>query len=396
LISETREGLMLIPVLLVVASAGSACSDSAAWTRRYDLAGCGPGGRGRIVAVSPDTRTAAVVRAQKDGGGEGPTDGEMSRDEIAYVELGTGRDLATHPLQVDFEPHVVISNDASLVVILRQFDSGMQKPFNISVWRPRAKPEELKDYDLVVGSQIMGRDRQSSFASGGDLPPAISPDGTHVAVFGYRNSGRYEPPYDHQDENAIGILDLETGKVAVMILPVQVPREGAKYWHLGWSSDGTGVYAVLHPTYSEERGEVTRGAPIPLARRPDLSLYRFSLATLTAEQVGEVPPTTCGFGPDDDLIIADALRQGWGPHRSFALLPIREVERRGRDHGAFGLEAVATLGLRTVVTEDDPNVESFSQVFVGRNHTFAEVIGKTNRGCKAIIERTADTKQGAR
>jgi len=208
-----------------------------------------------------------------------------------------------------------------------------------------------------------------------------------MALFGHDELTPSDSAPDEPATNAIGVLDLETGKVTVMPLPIKTPVGPRQYWSLGWSSDGTSLYAVLHSTWSDEReGEFVPGKLVPLPHPPDLTLYRFSLATRAVTRVGIVPATTIGFGPDDTLIVADAERQGWGPHKAFTLLPIAQVDEHRVVSGAAGLAFVSGLAMKRVVGDKDPAFDSFRQVFPGRLHTYAEVSKRGTIGCTALVE----------
>ena len=341
---------MIISIALaLVASAGPA-PNSVMLVHKLDLTGSSsaPGWSASAYAVNPDTQTAAVQgRFIRSAVSRPPDASEPPRDEVALLDLRDGHTIASRPLSCLFQPQLAISRDGRTVVILRTLDQRMNSPYEISVWKPYLDPDDLKDYRLTAGSRQDGQGTLGRFGSFAGSPPVVSPDGTQVALFG-RELADKDGSSDELYDNAIGVLDLETGKVIVMPVPVKTPAGPWQYWHLGWSSDGSSLYAVLHGTWSDNpRGALIQGKPAPLARRPDLTLYCFSLATKAATRVGLVPPTTCGFGPDDDIVVADTVREGWGPHRAYALLPISRVEEGQVASGAAGLAFVAGLTMRT-------------------------------------------------
>jgi hypothetical protein len=308
-----------------------------------------------------------------------------------YLDLREGRRIASVNVpQLPDIAYLTISRDGATVVVLRQFEAyegHVSQNYNVSVWKPYANPEKLQDYDFGPGPVRPGEQRQPGFCSFGSSPPVISPDGTHVAAFGHMFTGHEEGPEDYCD-NAIGVLDLETGKFTGMLLPIQTPVGPEQFFSLGWSSDGRSVHVVVHGYWSDERkGPFVAGKPVLLVRRPDLTLYRFSLATKSLTRVGLVPPTTIGIGPDDDLIVADTVREGWGPHKAYARLPIADVEKQPLAGGAAALAFAAGLTMETVVGDNDPAFESFRHVFVGHAHTYAEVYKRGAKGCTALVER---------
>lgn len=378
---------MLRSALSVVAAVLGVAAQSPSLVCRLSLShGDSTHARGiSAYAVNPDMQTAVVLRtARRDGPGYDQAKIGVSQAELALIDLQDGKALAVGPqLLSPFPVSLAISANGRTVVVVRKLDDAMYKPYGISVWKPYSEPQNLHDYRFATAS---GEHPFGSFAGS---PPVISPDGKRVAAFVHQfGNGDDEP--DERGDNAIGLLELETGDVTVMQLPASVgaPVGPDQLWHLGWSSDGSWLYAVLHGSYSEERhGEFVAGKPAPLYPRPDLTLYRFSLATKTATRVGSVPPTTCGFGPDDNLVVADTIREGWGPHRAFGLLPIAQVAEESSRGGATGMTPVTGLKMQTVVRRDDPAFTTFRKVFVGRTHIFAEVEGKGANGCAALVER---------
>lgn len=381
---------MFLSLVLALVVAAAPESSPVVLAHRFDLTGCRStqGWGASAYSVNPDKQAMAVVRGLRSAtSATAALASEPLHEEIAYLDLREGRTIASRRLPSSIDFHLALSRDARTVVILRTFGDCGRCPYGISVWKPYSDPEELKDYNLAAGSSNGGNNGQREFGSFAGSPPVVSPDGKLVALFG-RQLSEQDKPSDELEDNALGVLDLETGKVTVMPLPINFPGGQWKHWSLGWSSDGSSLYAVLHGRYSEERhGEYVPGQPAPLAHRPDLTLYRFSLATKAVTRVGLVPPTTIGFGPDDNLIVADTVREGWGPHKAFALLPISQVEEGQVASGAAGLAFVAGLKMQTVVGQDDPAFASFRQVFVGRTHTYAEVDKKGTNGCTALVER---------
>jgi hypothetical protein len=376
---------MVLSLLLALVSVANPEAQAATLVYRLGINGCDTtqGFGVSAYAVSPDTQTVAVLRSQLPAkGNEKQGIARASGDELALLDLRDGRTVATGPtLSNPFPIRLAMSADGRTVVAARKLDDAMHSPYGISVWKPYSDPAVLRDYSFAGGT------REGGFASYSGSLPAVSPEGARVAAFVHLFSEGHES--EEPSDNAIGVLDLESGKVTVIPLPIAMPVGPQHLWHLGWSTDGSSLYAVLHGTWSDERhAEVLPGKPRPLARRPDLTLYRFTLATGLVTRVGGVPPSTIGFGPGDDLIVADALRGGWGPHRAFALLPIAQVEEGKVQGEPISLAFVAGLKMETVVPSDDAVYSSFQKVFVGRSHTYAEVEKKGTNDCTALVERT--------
>jgi hypothetical protein len=370
---------MMPSIVLALMAASAAGGDSSVWMERLVITGCDSDRRWGVsaYAINPDTQTVAVLRyARRDGPSQGQVRTEAPGDEIALLDLRDGREIATGPhLSSLFEVKLAISRDGRTVVALRKFHDTMYNSYDISMWKPYSDPENLKDYSLSGGSGKDGQSVQPRFCSFAASPPVVSPDGMRVALFGHEFTQR-DRPTDELGDNALGVLDLETGKVTVMPVPNKTPVGPRQFWYLGWSSDGASLYAVLHGMYA--------------GGRPMLTLYRFPLATKAAVRVGVVPMTTCGFGPDDDLIVTDmnGVGWGWGPHTAFGRLPIAKAERHAPADGDPAIRSIwAWLKLETVVEDNDPNFASFRQVFVGHKHTYADVDKKGTNGCTALVEQ---------
>jgi hypothetical protein len=378
---------MLGSLMLTLFSAtAAAVSSSGGWVHRLDINGCDPA-RGWGVtgyAVNPDKQTAALVREER----RSVTGDEPPWSDIVYLDLKDGRQIASCALPLTDLPELAISADGNKIIIIHQQVLQNRGPWSISLWKPLSSPQSIKDYKLSLEDKV-GPGVISWFDIMPGLQPAISPDGTRVALFGQTSTQHLESP-GSSEVQALGVVNLETGSVMSMPLPItfDTDTENNRYWYLAWSADGSAVYAVLHGNYSEERhGKAEAGKPVPSYPHPNLTLYRFSLADRSVTSLGLVPPSTCGFGPDEDLLVVSPGSHDWGPARAFGRVPISEIVRG--DLAEAGPAASFGRGLQMQqVTPDSGSTQMFfRRLFVGRSHVLAEVVSKG--GCSALVESVA-------
>lgn len=339
-----------------------------------------PGSGHSDFAINADTQTFATLEVKEEPfPRKDPHRSYPSTSRIVYLDLTSGHEISSSPASWWWvmDVHLAISRDGRQVIALHKGDDTMYNcDYPLWAWRPYSNSQTTRDYDFASEGDP---EAQLVFFSIGNSPPVISPDGTRVAGFGHR----FRPDEGCKDEvweDALGVLDLDSGKVTVIPLPITTRPSHWQYWHLGWSSDGRLIHAVLHGSYS--------------GHFPDRDLYRFSVALKTVTRIGMVPPTTIGFGPDDTLVVADPAKGVFGPYRAFALMPISQIERLHLEGYEAGIAFAAGLTMTEVVTEDDLEFESFRQVWVGRKRTYAEVLKRGTKGCTVLVEVTPSIQKG--
>ncbi len=381
---------MLRPMLGGLLVAGLVSVSEPGWVNRYDLGGCGErrSWSTSALAVSADAQTMVVLRLWK---GAGPQ-GEVGESDLVYLSLRDGKEIARRSVAWSLRPQLAASRDGGTVVILRQLDAAQTSPYVVSVWKPYSGPADLKDVTITAlrDPEVGWR---AWFVVEPAAPPAISPDGVHVAMFGSEFRERTEPPKSSA-VLALGVLNIDTGVWMSLPLPVSFDGQQAnrRFWYLGWAADGSCVYAVLHGNYAGQPTGANDSTAQALPLRPGLTLYRFSPALRTVSRVGSVPTTTCGFGSEDDLIVADQLRGGWGPHKRYGLLPISKVAEQAALGGGAEASLGAAVKMDYAAPGDDSAGGSFRQLFVGRTHVYAEAVSGGPKHCVSVVEQTSSEK----
>ena len=345
------------------------------------------------LTVEPDAQVGAALRypSRKKRGCDNPGGNVLEDSDFVLLDLRSGREMVAGPQTPSpFPPYnLTISRDAATVTVVRQFGDCMRCPYGLSVWNPHSSPDVLLDEDThLEPASTAGNDAVRHFEWDPDFPSALSPSGLLVAAFGWVYTSRAEAPHNAREIESIAILDIQHHQVRTQPLPVNLEGEASRRFFLTWSNDGASLYAVLHRAYTEWEGPVGPGL-VQRAGRPDWVLYRFSLASGKASRIGMVPPTTIGFGPDEHLIVADTIRNGWGPHRAYALVPIERIRDVQLPDNNAGLTFADGLAMTEVVPENDPTFESFRHIWAGRNHTYAEVVKRGTKGkCTVLVELT--------
>ena len=377
---------MLPAIVLGLAAAASTSTTNASWVRRLELSGCTTGEvtwGAEAYAVNPDAQIAVLIRTQEVHLLQPPPNQHQGPTEVVAFDLRDNREVAKIPIQATIAPELAISRDGTKVVIAKKVDSGNWGPWHVCLWLPYSDPAHMREYNNLLVETNMERQWRVTFEVETSAAPAISPDGKRAVIMGWEITTTFEGV--GTSRRALGILELETGKISTIPLPVtfDATKGVFNYWYLSWSDDES-IYAVLHGDYGEPAIVTSpKGGRIMTWPRPDnLMLYRFSPDTKATSLVGRVPASTVGFASDGQLIVTDAGTQRGGPLAAFGRVAISEIGQKQMDKAAASGDYVNGLEMEPLALAG----WVFDYLFVGQQHTYAEV-REAKGSCRVLMER---------
>lgn len=239
--------------------------------------------------------------------------------EILCLDLHDRRVIGRRDV-VDVLPRLAIAADGRSIAVLHRLDVAVYAPTVISIWRPREAPATFTTVSAFVVSE--GEGTTTEIAPDHTIQPSFSRDGRELAFIGSLVSMNPAWSSAQLDGNAVGIMDLESGKTRAIGLPIQIDPKAEKLWQVAWSADGREVYALVHGDYAAfVRAEnAPAGTHVSVPAVPELSLYRVNPTRRAAEFVSVTPKETLGFDGNGGIV----MRDGAGGFRRIpmdALLP---------------------------------------------------------------------------
>jgi len=369
-----------VVVMTQIAAAGET-----QWVKKFSFVGSNRWDISTAYAISADSQ---VLVFRRDEHRDTPRK-EAWRHELVYVDLVTGQERAVLQLSDSGYARLGVSRDGRQVAVLHAPGGADWRPFFVSVWQPLSGEQLFKNYTCPCYELMSSEGATESIEGTPFGDPVFSPDGTKVAFFG-RHIRQNRKTGTEGATDAVGVLNLGSGRSVAFDLPFLTKSQTSHYWYLGWGENGLSICAIAHGDYRETVHEKTATGYSEVHQSPpDWAAYRCSLADGGTTLVGGVPLSTLGFGANDAIIVSDVdtERESLPPsawHRTgFGLVPINRLEQLG--HG--GSRSVQALALATTITKitapREENNFRLSEVFVGKAHTF--VVGWMN-GVRVVLE----------
>lgn len=355
----------------------------------------------RLIGANPDAQMVVLSRDNCEGrrGSDCFFETAMRVVDVAQA----GKDVATFVVHGEAPERCAISNAGDLVVCVHRLDTADWAPSGLLVWRPKseAAPEDVVPW-LPDPSSTNGR--EYIYDEGFRL--ALSPDGTRVAFFGWRHSEAEDVSVGDREPNVVAIAQVSDWRVVEMIpAPMALKPRTPLYWDIALNRDGTSVILAIHGDYpSTVREVLPDGSVTNFQNEPDLTLFRWELASKRVVRVGSLHPAAFGLDLEGNVLVKaiDPASLGRSPElwglRGIFRVPLAELESE-RAPKLASPEALEQrqAPIARIAAPDARAADAHEGVFVGAQRTYVDLSRKqATTTCIVLVEfKPASGRQGS-